>query len=450
MPSSNQAKSKNLHVNFLDSMRGAAVIIVFLFHALGTVFPYSELPWGQWFREFNRDGAFLTLLPISFGWTGVAIFFVISGFCIHLSFVKTIAKLPPSLPKIIQRSLINRAIQDFYWRRFWRIYPPYIVALLLFALVFPLTRLSWSSNQDMWEFISHIFLFHNFDADLFLKINPSFWSIAVEMQLYLLYPLLWLGSQRWGWGKMLSWLTIIEITCRILDGFHLSIWDSRLSLLISCSPWIHCLSWGIGAYLAELFWRQNLSRVTFPLLKTRCSWWLAAAVICYSIKPLSAFTFLLCSLGTVTYIAHRLEKSNSDQLSSHQSEPHSNQNSNQHLDQDLDQITPHSANSKHSTNPRVWQIWQKLDYHWQQHLINAGILSYSIYLLHQPILLAIVQILHLLPTSWISPYLLFGGCCLSWQLVILISQKFYEFVEIPSITLGKNLAKLWQKNVSSP
>ncbi|MFN5856202.1 MAG: acyltransferase family protein [Pseudanabaenaceae cyanobacterium] len=424
----NLSRTKNLHVNFLDTMRGAAVIIVFLFHALGTAFPYSELPWGQWFRQFNGDFAFLTLLPISFGWTGVAIFFVISGFCIHLSFVKTIAKLPPKIPKIIERSLINQVVQDFYWRRFWRIYPPYGVALVLFALVFPLTKLSWSNNQDLWEFISHIFLFHNFDADLFLKINPSFWSIAVEMQLYLLYPLLWAGSQRWGWGKMLTWLTIIEITCRILDGLHLTVWDSRLSLLISCAPWIHFLSWGIGAYLAELFWRRRLNIATFPLLKTRSSYWLAAAIICYTIKPLSAFTFLLCSLGTATYIAHRLYQSSSNQLFLNK------------LDKNLNRFSQYLQNS---------QLWQKIYQFCQQHLITAGILSYSIYLLHQPILLAVAQLLRLLPANWISPWLLFIGCCLSWHLIILIGEKFYYFVEMPSIKLGKNLAKLWQRNMSS-
>ncbi|MEI6427612.1 MAG: acyltransferase [Pseudanabaena sp. ELA607] len=425
-------------LDFLDTMRGAAVIIVFLFHALGTAFPYSELPWGQWFRQWNVDLAFLSLLPISFGWTGVAIFFVISGFCIHLSFAKTIARLPANNSSLntsflnaslesnpvkhhprISYSLIIQAVKQFYWRRFWRIYPPYGAALLLFALIFPLTRLSWYTSQDVWEFISHVFLFHNFDADLFLKINPSFWSIAVEMQLYLLYPLLWMGSRRWGWGKMLTWLSIIEVTCRLFDGLHLSIWDSRLSLLISCSPWIHFLSWGIGAYLAELFWQQRLNSATFPLLRTRSIWWLGAAVICYGIKPLSAFTFLLCALATATMIAHQLEPQ-SDQLNSHRSH--------------------HNGLFSHSLFKRFFNQSQLLN-RLNQHLVKSGIFSYSIYLLHQPILLSVAQLLKLLPSNWMHPWLLFIGCCLSWQLVILISQKFYDLVEIPSIAWGKKLVR---------
>jgi peptidoglycan/LPS O-acetylase OafA/YrhL len=94
------------HIEFLDQVRGIAIVVVFLFHALGTACGYEQLPWGHCFRDFSVSQSFLLLLPFSFGWSGVAIFFVVSGFCIHLSF-KRKADWP-----------------DFFVRRFFRIYPP--------------------------------------------------------------------------------------------------------------------------------------------------------------------------------------------------------------------------------------------------------------------------------------------------------------------------------------
>ena len=80
-------KSPVKHVEFLDHLRGVAIIAVLLFHTFGTVFGYDALPWRGWWRDFSVPASFLGLLPFGFGGTaGVAIFFVVSGFCIHTSF----------------------------------------------------------------------------------------------------------------------------------------------------------------------------------------------------------------------------------------------------------------------------------------------------------------------------------------------------------------------------
>jgi peptidoglycan/LPS O-acetylase OafA/YrhL len=60
------------------------------------------------------------------GWVGVPIFFTVSGFCIHLSY---------------QRSREN-GFKRFFTRRFFRIYPPYLLAVLFFGLIFG-ERLGW-------------------------------------------------------------------------------------------------------------------------------------------------------------------------------------------------------------------------------------------------------------------------------------------------------------------
>lgn len=62
----------------LESARGIAIIVVFLFHCLGVSFGLDQPPWGEWFREFSVSRLFHILFPLTYGWAGVAIFFVVS------------------------------------------------------------------------------------------------------------------------------------------------------------------------------------------------------------------------------------------------------------------------------------------------------------------------------------------------------------------------------------
>jgi len=55
------------------------------------------------------------------------------------------------------------------------------------------------------------------------SINTNFWSIAVEVQLYLLYPLLLVLVSRWGWEKCLAWLAVLEFGLRGLIGLSPSL-----------------------------------------------------------------------------------------------------------------------------------------------------------------------------------------------------------------------------------
>src|SRR6476646_2983744 len=95
----------------VDWLRGIAAVIVLIHHS--TTFFYRA-------RFENLTGWRALLVTILCqGWLGVAMFFVISGFCIHL-------------PHVGMERLQYRA---FAIRRFWRLYPPYIfitgISLLL-------------------------------------------------------------------------------------------------------------------------------------------------------------------------------------------------------------------------------------------------------------------------------------------------------------------------------
>lgn len=75
---------------------------------------------------------------------------------------------------------------NFYKNRFWRIYPLYFILLVFWFLYY--SRFEWVNKTDL---LLHTFLIHNFNAESIFNINDSFWSLAIEAQFYMLYPFIY-------------------------------------------------------------------------------------------------------------------------------------------------------------------------------------------------------------------------------------------------------------------
>jgi peptidoglycan/LPS O-acetylase OafA/YrhL len=331
----------------------------------------------------------LLVLPLNFGSRGVAIFFVVSGFCIHLSFQQQ-----------------GRKYSHFFIRRFFRIYPAYLAAVLLFVFLFPKTSLNFSgaSAHESWkQLIYHLLLIHNFSGGTFMGINASFWSLAIEVQLYLLYPILLFLVARLGWKQTLLLLGITESIIDIVKPVvvfnaiskphFLDQYFPGVSNVLMCiydlgrSPLAYWFSWSLGAVIAD-YYLQNKPQ---PLANVPPMTWIGCIVICFLFRPLSEFMFMMGCLLTATILSRLLR--------------------------DGIKITPHR---------RGWKFLGKI-----------GIWSYSLYLLHQPILFA-------MPTAWLNPYgnlakLVFLGFV--GLAVLPLCFLAYASIEAPSLKLGKILVK---------
>lgn len=193
-------------------LRGAAVLGVMFFHIIQSA--YGSQAW--------IEGP-LVLRPFVLSGVGVAIFFVVSGFCIHTS-------------HIISR---ERGYAGFFSRRFFRIYPMYFLALVAFSL---------GRDFSAPQLGSHVALIHNFSEPWFHGINPSFWAIAVECQLYCLYPLIFLAVRRWSWSAIL-WVTgILEFGIKFYSQFV-----GEVPFAVTHSAFAYSYSWTIGARLADAY-----------------------------------------------------------------------------------------------------------------------------------------------------------------------------------------------------
>ena len=341
----------------------------------------------------------MALLPLHMGWIGVAIFFVVSGFCIHSSFQQQ-----------------GKEWGSFFIRRFFRIYPAYLTALLLFLMVNP------NNENGLWfQFKEHALLIHNYNSQAFYGINASFWTIAIEVQLYLLYPLLLMLVAKFGWKSTLVFLATGECfihgwqaiyqTMLGISGYDYPVIFKRILPFYSCvdtpalatlcaSPLAYWFSWSLGAAAADAY----LKKQPMPLAKSPAWIWALLIIMAYFVRPLNPFLFLFAAVLTVALLSKYLSGERMD------------------------------------TQPPNF---------WLKQLRLTGIYSYSIYLLHQPLLEMFGRALSYL-FSDTHPFFVFLCCVVFGVAVMALAALWYRLIELPGIALGKRIVNLTAVKVKEP
>lgn len=180
MPAAEHDREKS-HIPELDGIRGVAISLVLVFHFFHE--PAVVTPGGL---------AWHALAPFRIGWTGVDLFFVLSGFLIG--------------GILLDARGASNYFRTFYTRRFYRIWPLYAVVVCLCYLQTVLLergfapQLSWML-QGRLPWFSYMFFVQNF----WMAARNTFgtwglggtWSLAIEEQFYLTLPLLiWLFEPR--------------------------------------------------------------------------------------------------------------------------------------------------------------------------------------------------------------------------------------------------------------
>jgi peptidoglycan/LPS O-acetylase OafA/YrhL len=168
---------------YIDGLRGLALLLVLFYHAW--VHPVGApilLP----LLGFHVDVA----APAYFGFAGVRLFVVLSGFCLTYP---------------LAHSDLRMQLRRFWRRRAWRILPPYYVALAIFILL----RVVMHRPTAGGDILTHLLLIHNLFPRWMGSINGAWWTLALEGQFYLIFPLLVASFRRWGvWRTLLTALTI--------------------------------------------------------------------------------------------------------------------------------------------------------------------------------------------------------------------------------------------------
>ena len=152
----------------LDHLRALAIILVFVYH-YGVLFPHPG--WT------NRIG--------KFGWTGVDLFFVLSGYLIASQLFAGIKKGEPI------------RLQKFFLKRFFRIIPAYLLVVAIYFL-FPAVR-EREGLAPIWRYLTFT---QNFGLDLTRAGAFSHaWSLCIEEQFYFFLPLILMVLVYFNWIK---------------------------------------------------------------------------------------------------------------------------------------------------------------------------------------------------------------------------------------------------------
>ena len=235
----------------LDFLRGFAALAVVLCHVVSS---HSNA-----LSQARVEHPWLGLLAVILGYgrEGVPLFFVISGFCIHLRWARDNAHSSPKIAPIVP-------FWSFWKRRLWRLYPPYLAALAFSMGVAWLQwktsgrpELSFPSSAGMaLDFAIHVPMLHGLSAAFDERGgNNVFWTLAREEYFYLAYfPLLWL-RQRAGVTRTV-WIValigaLVPLGAQVLAGRSEPAWLYPFNVQNSAvALWIQ---WCLGMIAVEAF-----------------------------------------------------------------------------------------------------------------------------------------------------------------------------------------------------
>lgn len=204
------------HLPALDGVRGLAILAVLLFHFVAPVNP----------KGFT-DAAVKWLF--SYGALGVDLFFLLSGFLI--TGILYDSRTDPSY------------FRNFYMRRVLRIFPLYYGVLVIVFLVVPAipalhgSEIAGLRSHQAWAWLYGVNIYLAIHNGWVLSYIEHFWSLAIEEQFYLVWPLVvWLlGGRRrlflgvslaiaiasFGGRIMASLCGASEVTTTVLTPFEL-------------------------------------------------------------------------------------------------------------------------------------------------------------------------------------------------------------------------------------
>jgi len=166
--------SSNIYIPEVDGFRFIAISWVVLYHTYLYIAEQSTAVLPSYTTRNTVIDLFLKT-----GGKGVLIFFVISGFILALPFAKQY---------MIGGEKVS--LSKYYLRRLTRLEPPYFISLVIIFIL--LALFSTIALKDLvWGFGTSLFYIHNFFPNTYWLNNVT-WSLEIEIQFYLIAPLLFL------------------------------------------------------------------------------------------------------------------------------------------------------------------------------------------------------------------------------------------------------------------
>ncbi|QIK76294.1 acyltransferase family protein [Nocardioides piscis] len=201
----------------LDPLRAVGALAVVLTHVT------------FWTGDYFRHGIVGLMLPRLD--VGVAIFFVLSGFLLSHQYLASAVRGRP-----------HDGVRRYYWKRFLRIYPPYLIAVVL-AMVF----VRVDDEPTLHDWVTVLWMGDIYVSDSLRFGQTQMWSLATEVSFYIVLPLLmWLAGAK---GRL-------RPTTRRVMGMVLALVALNVAWTLLLNKWAYDLETGLpGQWLPNyLMW----------------------------------------------------------------------------------------------------------------------------------------------------------------------------------------------------
>jgi len=364
-------------LEWIDVLRAIAALGVAIFHSMPALWVgmYRSRPGSL--SRFDHLVSYLSI-PAHFGYAGVMLFFLVSGFVIHL-------------PNAYGGSFDARS---YFARRFGRIYPPYAAALALSVAVWLVLPQVTNAHGGWIEVVKAIFMVQNyphFGFDLPSQqpvANFALWSLPVELELYIVYPILLLWARRSSFNRV-SWVVVaISIAATVLQvGVRPG--QTHLATIVAWVPTFahYLVVWCAGAWLA-----QRVVDARIPKWNIGWSAIFAVSIVCSLLgrEKLRLPVMIDDFLWATTFFCLMLWILN-------------------------------------DFRRRDWFDRREL-----APLRYIGKVSYSLYLIHLPVFIVIAGTVFARSNYETTNFLY---CILATLIALLVAAVFYNFVEAPSAAL---------------
>jgi peptidoglycan/LPS O-acetylase OafA/YrhL len=210
----------------VDLLRAFAAFSVFYYHQhIGhLIAKFSGI---SWFNTTDIVGAVYA----------VPLFFLLSGYCIHLSSFKQ------------KENGEALDLKKYYLNRFLRIYPAYLFAIIISILI---TYISFNKKPAFEDLLIHLIVGQGFSSSYFNSINLVLWTITVEVAFYIIYPIYYYLNQQKGINKALLFSFFVSLISNTICFFFVR--DlSITTIFLFTNLWF---GWCFGAWLCDKYHKE--------------------------------------------------------------------------------------------------------------------------------------------------------------------------------------------------